>query len=68
MAVYLEGLHNPSCFTHIFECLLLTQLQRQILPHITPEQFGFMKGSSTSDPGVFPASTITIAINHQAKV
>ena len=43
----------------------MPQLQRQILPHI-PEQFGFMKGSSTSDAGVF--LTITSAVNHRAEV
>lgn len=31
--------------SHVFEQLLITQLQRQILPHNPPEQFGFLKGS-----------------------
>jgi len=46
----------------------MSQLQRQILPHIPSEQFGFMKGSSTSDAGVSLASTITSAVHHRAEV
>ena len=57
-----------AVLSRVLEQLLKTQLQRQILPHIPPEQFGFLKGSSTSDTGVFLASTITTAINHQAEV
>ena len=48
----------------VFEQLLITQLQRQILPHLPPEQFGFLKGSGTSDAGVSLASAITTAINN----
>ena len=47
---------------------LITQLQRQIFPHLPPEQFGFLKGSGTSDDGVSLASTITTAINNRAEV
>ena len=50
--------------SRIFELLLITQLQRQILPHLPSEQFGFMKGSGTSDVGVSLASAITTVINH----
>ena len=50
--------------SRVFEQLLMTQLQRPILLHIPPEQFSFLKGSSTSDAGVSLASTITTAINH----
>ena len=54
--------------SRVFELLLITQLQRQISPHIPPEQFGFLKGSSTSDAGVSLASAITTAINQRAEV
>ena len=50
-----------------FEKLLVTQLRRHIDPHIPKEQFGFMKGSSTSDAGVFLASAVTTAINQRAE-
>ena len=50
-----------------FERLLVSQLQRHIDPHIPCEQFGFMRGSSTSDAGVSLASTITTAINQRAE-
>ena len=45
--------------------MLVSQLRQHISPHIPREQFGFMSGSSTLDPGVSLASTITIAINQQ---
>ena len=48
--------------SRVFEQLLMSQLQCQILPHIPSEQLGFMKGSSTSDAGVSLASTITSAV------
>ena len=54
--------------SRVFELLLITQFQRQISPHIPPEQFGFLKGSSTSDAGVSLASAITTAINQRAEV
>ena len=63
---------DPTCYRPIavlpallcvFEKLLVTQFRRRIDPHIPREQFGFMKGSSTSDAGVLLASTITTAIN-----
>ena len=54
--------------SRIFELLLITQLQRQISLYIPPEQFGFLKGSSTSDAGVSLVSAVTTAINHRAEV
>ena len=54
--------------SHGFERLLIIQLQCQILPHIPTEQFGFLKGSSTSDAGISLASAITTAINCRAEV
>ena len=53
--------------SRVFERLLLPQLSRCIYPHIPKEQFGFMKGSSTSDAGVLLASCITTAINQRAE-
>ena len=53
--------------SRIFEHLLVPQLQRHIDPHIPWEQFGFMRGSSTSNAGVSLASTITTAINQRAE-
>jgi len=67
---------DPTCYrpiavlptlSRIFERLLVPQLQRHIDPHIPREQFGFMRGSSTSDAGVSLASTITTAINQRAE-
>ena len=64
---------DPTCYRPIAvlptlsEKLLVTQLCRHIDPHIPKEQFGFMKGSSTSDAGVFLASAVTTAINQQAE-
>jgi len=67
---------DPTCYrpiavlptlSRVFERLLLPQLSRYIYPHIPKEQFGFMKGSSTSDTGVLLASCITTAINQRAK-
>ena len=67
---------DPTCYrpiavlptlSCIFERLLVSQLQRHIDPHIPREQFGFMRGSSTSDAGVSLASTITTAINQRAE-
>lgn len=52
----------------VFELLLINQLQRLISPYIPPEQFGFLKRSSTSDVGVSLTSTVTTAINHRAEV
>ena len=63
---------NPTCYQPnavlptLSKKLLVTQLRRHIDPHFTKEQFGFMKGSSTSDAGVFLASAVTMAINQQA--
>ena len=44
------------------------QLQCRILPFIPSEQFGFLKGSCTSDAGISLASTIASAINQRAEV
>ena len=49
--------------SRVFEQLLISQLQRRILPFIPSEQFGFLAGSSTSDAGISLASTIASAIN-----
>ena len=55
---------DPTCYrpiavlptlSRVFERLFLPQLSRRIHPHIPKEQFGFMKGSSTSDAGVLLA-------------
>ena len=54
--------------SHVFRLLLISQLQRQISPRIPSEQFGFLKGSSTSDAGVSLASTISTAINQRAEI
>ena len=54
--------------SHVFEHLLMTQLQHQILSYVPPEQFGFIKGSNISDAGLSLASTITIAINRRSEV
>ena len=58
--------------SRVFEQLLISQLQRRILPFIPSEQFGFLAGSSTSDAGISLASTIasTIAsaINQRTEV
>lgn len=69
--LYKKGIYWPiavpptvSC---IFELLLIIQLC-QISPHITAEQFGFLKGSSTSDASVSLASAIITAIKHRAEV
>ena len=76
--VYKKGAHSdPSNYrpiavlptlSRVFELLLISQLQRQIYPHIPSDQFGFMKGSSTSDAGVSLASTITTAINQRTEI
>ena len=67
---------DPTCYrpivvlptlSRVFEKLLVTQLKRHIDLHIPKEQFGFMKGSSTSDAGVLLASTIITAINQRAE-
>ena len=67
---------DPTCYrpiavlptlSRVFERLFLPQLSRRIHPHIPKEQFGFMKGSSTSDTGVLLASCITTAINQRAE-
>ena len=67
---------DPTCYrpitvlpalSRVFEKLLVTQLRRHIDLHIPREQFGFMRGSSTSDAGVLLASTITTAINQRAE-
>ena len=50
--------------SRVFEQLLITLLQRQILPHLPPEQFRFLKGSGTLDAGISLASAITTAINN----
>jgi len=54
--------------SRVFEQLLVGQLQHHIFPHIPPEQFGFLRGSSTSDAGISLASTIAAAINQRADV
>jgi len=67
---------DPTCYrpiavlptlSRVFERLLLPQLSRHIHSHIPKEQFGFMKGSSTSDAGMLLASCITTAINQRAE-
>ena len=67
---------DPTCYrpiavlptlSRVFEKLLVTKLRRHIDFYIPREQFGFMKGSSTSDAGVFLASVITSAINQRAE-
>ena len=67
---------DPTCYntvavlpilSRVFEKLLIPQLRRHIDPHISKEQFGFMKGSSTSDAGVLLASSITTAINQRSE-
>ena len=67
---------DPTCYrpiavlptlSRVFERLLAPQLRRHIDPHIPREQFGFMRGSSTSDAGVSLASTITAAIDQRAE-
>ena len=45
----------------------MTQLRQHIDLHIPKEQFGFMKGSSTSDADVLLASTILTAVNQRAE-
>ena len=45
----------------------MAQLRWHIDLHIPKEQFGFLKGSSTSDTGVLLAFTILTAINQQAE-
>ena len=60
--------HPIAVLPRVFEQLLMTQLQRHILPFIPSEQFGFLKGSSTSDAGISLASTIASAINQRAEV
>jgi len=42
--------------------------REHILTFIPSEQFGFLKGSGTSDAGISLASTITSVINQQAEV
>ena len=54
--------------SRVFEQLLVGQLQCHIFLHIPPEQFGFLKGTSTSDAGISLASTIATAINQRADV
>ena len=67
---------DPTCYqsiavlptlSRVYEKLLVTQLRRRIDLHILKEQFGFLKGSSTSDAGVLLASTILTAINQRAE-
>ena len=57
-----------STLSRVFEQLLMTQLWRRILPFIPSQQFGFLKGSSTSDAGIFLATMIASAINQRAEV
>jgi len=76
--VYKKGAHSdPTIYrpiavlptlSRVFEQLLMTQLQHQILPYISPKQFGFLKGSSTSNAGDSLASAILAATanNHWA--
>ena len=47
---------------------MITQLQRHMFPFIPFEQFGFLKGSCTSDAGISLASTIVSVINQRAEV
>ena len=54
--------------SRVFEQLLMTQLRCRILPFIPSEQFGFLKGSSTSDAGISLATTVASAINQRAEV
>ena len=63
---------DPNCYrpiavlptlSHAYEKLLVTQMRQRIDLHIPKEQFGFLKGSSTSDASVLLASTILTAIN-----
>ena len=54
--------------SRIFEQLLITQLQHRILPFIPSDQFGFLKGSSTSDAGISLASMIASAMIQRAEV
>ena len=56
-----------SCLYILSKKLLVTQLRRYIDPRIPKEQFGFMKGSSTSDAGVFLPSVVSTAINQRAE-
>ena len=60
-----SSLPTHSC---VYEKLLVMLLRRYIDLHIPKEQFGFLKGTSTSDAGVLIVSAILTVINQQPEV